>query len=76
MRYNTGGFNAPSREAIYKRVMELSGGTYSYDEFVEYDVINRVTSTQTYSSTPVDRSNFVPFAPPVFVSGSPNVSKK
>ena len=40
MRYNNTGFNAPSREAIYKRVMKLSEGdswTYDYDKFVEFD---------------------------------------
>ena len=40
MRYNDCGFNAPSREAIYKRVMKLSEGdswTYDYETFVEFD---------------------------------------
>ena len=34
-------FNAPSREAIYKRVMKLSEGddwTYDYEKFVEFDL--------------------------------------
>ena len=34
-------FNAPSREAIYKRVMQLSEGddwTYDYEKFVEFDL--------------------------------------
>lgn len=33
-------FNAPSREAIYKRIMELSGEKYSFEEFVNYDLKN------------------------------------
>lgn len=40
MRHNDCGFNAPSREAIYKRVMKLSEGdswTYDYETFVEFD---------------------------------------
>lgn len=40
MRYNDSGFNAPSREAIYKRVMKLSEGdswTYDFEKFVEFD---------------------------------------
>ena len=40
MRYNDCGFNAPSREAIYKRVMKLSEGddwTYDYETFVAFD---------------------------------------
>ena len=44
MRHNTGGFNAPSREAIYYRIHKLAYGKdwqYDYEKFVEYDVINR-----------------------------------
>ena len=40
MRYNDCGFNAPSRELIYKRVMKLSEGslwTYDYETFVKFD---------------------------------------
>lgn len=33
-------YNAPSREAIYKRIMELSGEEYSFEKFLEYDKIN------------------------------------
>lgn len=38
---NKGEFNAPSREAIYKRIMELGGESYSFEKFSEYDAINR-----------------------------------
>ncbi len=40
MRSNINGFNAPSREAIYKRVMSTAYGdswTYDYETFVEFD---------------------------------------
>lgn len=53
MRNNTGGFNAPSREAIYYRIHKLAYGEewqYDYDNFVTYDVINR-TSTAARSVT-------------------------
>ena len=46
MRYNTGGFNAPSREAIWYRIHKLAFGEsweYDYEEFVAYDAINRKT---------------------------------
>ncbi|MBQ9231175.1 MAG: hypothetical protein IJ190_08340 [Prevotella sp.] len=49
MRYADCGFNAPSREAIYKRVMKLSEGddwTYDYETFVEFDTPAR----QAYST--------------------------
>ena len=44
MRYNTGGFNAPSREAIWYRIHKLAYGEswqYNYEDFVEYDAVNR-----------------------------------
>ena len=41
MRYNTDGFNAPSRQSIYRRIMEKSGGVYRFEDFLEYDEINR-----------------------------------
>ena len=30
-------FNAPSRQNIYRRIMELSGKDYSFEDFLEYD---------------------------------------
>ncbi len=47
MRYNTGGFNAPSREAIYYRIHKLAYGAeweYDYEEFVEWDAKNRTAA--------------------------------
>ncbi|MDO5442530.1 MAG: M64 family metallopeptidase [Bacteroidia bacterium] len=41
MKTNDGVFNAPSREAIFKRIMTLSGEDYSFEKFAAYDVINR-----------------------------------
>ena len=54
MRYNTGGFNAPSREAIYYRMHKLAYGEdwqYDYEKFVEYDAVNRnsVKSRSSYT---------------------------
>jgi hypothetical protein len=70
MRYNTGGFNAPSREAIYYRIHKLAYGnswTYDYEKFVEYDEINRKTSAmQTAKHSMVLRPSEMT-APPVVV---------
>lgn len=47
MRYNTDGFNAPSREAIWYRIHKLAYGDtweYNYEDFVAYDAVNRKTS--------------------------------
>ena len=71
MRYNTGGYNAPSREAIWYRAHKLAYGDsweYDYEEFVKYDAKNRKTS----SSASVSSGNTVsalmpPLHPPVVV---------
>ena len=73
MRHNVGGYNAPSREAIYKRIMTLSEGSgweYDYEAFVAYDAINRSASSQAYYRDELrdfDERTFIPLAPPVFV---------
>lgn len=74
MRYNTGGFNAPSRYEIYRRIMEYSGGVPSYEDFVECDARNRTSSAQA-QTTQKRRANYVerafePTHPPVIVKGS------
>lgn len=78
MRGNIGGFNTPSREAIFKRIITLSGSTYYYEVFATYDAINRSTSAAAYrksQAATVDYSKFVPLAPPVIIKSSPSVSK-
>lgn len=34
-------FNAPSRQEIFRRIMERSGEAYSLEKFLEYDEVNR-----------------------------------
>lgn len=68
MRYNTGGFNAPSREALYKRVMELSGEGYSWERFVEYDAVNRVATKALLPKR--DLQPTVPLHAPVMIRGT------
>ena len=41
MNENLEYYNAPSRWAIYQRIMKLSGETPSFDKFLEYDAVNR-----------------------------------
>jgi hypothetical protein len=67
MRYNVGGFNAPAREAIYKRVMQLAGEAYSYDRFIEYDAINRTDvgrGVKHAEQKGIDKTHFIPLASP------------
>lgn len=48
MRYNNAPFNAPSREAIYKRVMTLTDPSYKYshEDFVEFDMATYKSASQ------------------------------
>ena len=75
MRYNIGGFNPPSREAIYYRIHKLAYGDsweYNYEDFVGYDAVNRSASSSVPQKT---RRNYVerplePTAGPVVVGKS------
>jgi thiol-disulfide isomerase/thioredoxin len=69
MNTNTGGFNAPSREAIYYRIHKLAYGenwTYDYESFVEWDAKNRSVTRVPQ----VPRKDFVPLHPPVKIQGT------
>jgi len=72
MRYNTGGFNAPSREAIWYRIHKLAYGddwTYNYEDFVAYDAVNRPTAEgmATPAWSPLRVNAIIPTHPPLFV---------
>jgi len=71
MRYNTGGFNAPSREAIWYRMNKLAYGdswNYDYEAFVAYDAVNRKTAASSASPRRyAPEKPFTPTAPPVVV---------
>ena len=83
MRYNEPAFNAPSREAIYKRAMRLAYGdswTYDYEDFVEFDAPSRNTAAsrslrQAPSAAQIEkwRKNH---RPPVRVKGTWRDAKK
>ena len=64
----TGMFNAPSREAIYKRIHRLAFGKewqYDYEAFVEYDQKNIAAEKAALAAPLVSR-------PPVFeINGKP-----
>ncbi len=73
MRYNTGGFNAPSREAIYYHIHKLAYGDswqYDYEEFVEWDARNRKTEADAHKAPYRAPANFKHTAPPVVVNKS------
>ena len=73
MNTNVGGFNAPSREAIYYRIHKLAYGAdweYDYEEFVEWDAKNRSTSSSTRGIPyrPTATADFKPTHPPVVIN--------
>lgn len=73
MRYNTGGFNAPSREAIYYRIHKLAYGDdwqYNYEDFVEWDAKNRTAVTTASRVKAKKPANYKPTHPPVIVNKS------
>lgn len=73
MRYNTGGFNAPSREAIYYRIHKLAYGDdwqYDYEKFAEWDAKNRTEAANTARMKAKKPANYKPTHPPVIVNKS------
>ena len=69
MRDDLDYFNAPSRWAIYKRIMELSGETASFDKFLEYDAVNRASASSAprppLKAAAAPQRNIVHGTPPV-----------
>ena len=66
MRFNTPYFNAPSRNAIYRRVMELAGQTYSFEDFKRQDNVTPPENMRSASDSNYTKQHH----PPVF-TGSP-----
>ena len=64
MNMDMGEFNAPSRWAIYQRIMKRSGEDCSWEKFLEYDEVNRNAPAQAPRKASADR-RFEPGAPPV-----------
>lgn len=71
MNNNTVGFNAPSRESIYKRTMNLSSNgsfNYDYETFVAFDLsYKQAIKQQSNSSRSNEQVNLRP-TPPVIVN--------
>ena len=59
-------YNAPSREAIVRRIMRASGRTFNMEDFISKD---KVRSEKGAPQTRTDyvTEAFVPFAPPILV---------
>lgn len=72
MNENTNGFNAPSRRAIYNRIMEDgTGNTPTYENFLTFDQQHRSLLSRGSAST----EKRIPFARPRFVGKSISASE-
>ena len=60
-------YNAPSREAIVKRICAVSGQAYSFEEFVYKDIQKMPNAVQMARATGFGVDNFIPLAPPVLI---------
>ena len=77
MRHNTGGYNAPSRYAIWYRIGKLAYGNSwegGYEEFTTYDQVNRSSAAVQRRQGQISRQLLSkplhPLAPPVIVGQS------
>lgn len=71
MNKNTGGFNAPSREAIYYRIHKLSYGSewvYDLNEFKKYDFLNNHLPKISSCSYTTDNKVFEPCVAPIIIN--------
>ena len=60
-------YNAPSREAIVRRIMKSSGKTFNMDDFISKDKIRSTSGAPETRSDYVSQP-FVPLAPPILVN--------
>lgn len=68
MNKNVGGFNPPSREAIFDRIHSLAYGaewSYSLEEFLAYDFVNIYSDKADRLSLYSENQMFMPTHPPV-----------
>ncbi|MGM9768626.1 MAG: M64 family metallopeptidase [Candidatus Cryptobacteroides sp.] len=60
-------YNAPSREAIVRRIMKASGSTFDFNDFVAKDAKALSSGAVIAAQAPVVPYDFVPLAPPVLI---------
>ena len=65
MRNNQPYFNAPSREAIVKRIMKLAGEKFTFESFAQKDKYNPLPYARANVKT-----DFEPTPSPVIIKGS------
>ena len=60
-------YNAPSREAIVRRIMKASGSTFDFDDFLAKDARALSSGAVMAAQAPAVPYDFVPLAPPVLI---------
>lgn len=60
-------YNAPSREAIVRRIMKASGSTFDFDDFLAKDARALSSGAIMAAQAPAVPYDFVPLAPPVLI---------
>ena len=58
-------FNAPSREAIVRRIMKASGSSFSMDSFVKNDKVKKDPTTKAGNYV---EQELPPLAPPIMIN--------
>jgi hypothetical protein len=60
-------YNAPSREAIVKRILAKAGETYTLDAFLNKDIIKEPAPAVLLQTKSFNPLTFIPLAPPVYI---------
>lgn len=60
-------YNAPSREAIVKRIYKTAGLQYTFEAFMRKDIEREPSRSTVIQTRSIDPLTFVPLAPPVMV---------
>ncbi|MGN1233887.1 MAG: M64 family metallopeptidase [Candidatus Cryptobacteroides sp.] len=60
-------YNAPSREAIVRRIMKASGSNFDFNDFIAKDAKALSSGAVIAAKAPVVPYDFVPLAPPIMI---------
>lgn len=60
-------YNAPSREAIVKRILKTAGEQFNFETFIQKDVVKAPATYSLFETKSYNPLTFIPLAPPVIV---------
>ncbi len=67
MLHNEKYYNAPSREAMVKRIYKTAGLNYTFEAFLEKDIIKAPSKSVLMHTKSINPLTFMPLAPPVLM---------